>query len=1119
MDPYTNNPEYGELPFGQQPLGQPQYGQQQLEQSQYGQPPMSGTPVSGAQAAQAAPAAPAASEMNVNTKQFESNDFLINLILNSEFSSLIIMIIFVLIFYLIFEHIYDLTKLILKYESNFDYGKHLKTMCEKEYFEYETERFQANRSIEDVKLQNNLNRGKYLKFILIVTIIVSLFVSILFAYLIYNSFYNTGFISMLLNKTGADTEDFIEKNLEKLNQNTLKIQSEDMSGRLKYIFQLLVRNSIKIIYFAWSPMRIIRIVVSNYLGADNKLGSAFYIIIMALIFVLIYFIIAIAIVLMPLYIGLKLSGKADISPFTQNYNAYIPYIILFCIISIMKLGYYVYGKEEYNDFEKNKIFYYFSNNVNNMYIKNNLPGYIAFFSLIVIYLMMFYILGNVINLYNDHQMDILKEDDAENTSNVTNKFLNKILGFNEYNNYQIPFIQVKNISGIFFTICIIILVMTLIYIYMKHRNESHGMTLIKYGIILPLFLLGMVIYLTNASMEFNTYVNKNIISNPTSLYKQYIFMINKTFNPLIDEEHDDKKNTRSGYVCKNVGNAILLALYSKMFKGVQNQKRSGDDTDDQYVDITPEFEYDNLCDTVKSFEFNKNPEYSLSYYLNGKVFNKNIFYKFNQCSLLNTDVVRELTKNFSLFSNEEEQNLMDLIDRKLYQQNNLQIQNKVAYIQTEIIKDDLNIKVKNYRNKLIEEIKISINNIDKGHVFNDITKKLIYFDQFTESYSQKGKSILEVNNHNNNIKHISQDSRIKVSISLDNADEYDGIVYKIADEWMNCMYYNLYAFTPLYKKYQDNMKPDNINYKEYIEKLTDLQEEYVKNMVKTMNATFDRINDIMTMPISSQNDNYLTKYIITNYNGIHNENIFMENWFIEKKQSESKNIEFDKEIDRSLKIYNDTLSAFLKLHEEKNFFITSLKTNKQNTIDFIGRFKMCQYSISQIFLTFDTYNSNIKFKNNINTILRDGEDYDLNYDIYKSTTEMDSKTIDRNIYAITHQSMKIYIDFLKEMNKRLEIMSKSEINNNDKEIIETCDKNLDSFSNILNKNTSKLSIDIDNYLNTVKFVMNTKKEVNDFGYNDSVSVSKQALETDKLIYVMFVSYLISIIITNNISDI
>ena len=132
---------------------------------------------------------------------------------------------------------------------------------------------------------------------------------------------------------------------------------------------------------------------------------------------------------------------------------------------------------------------------------------------------------------------------------------------------------------------------------------------------------------------------------------------------------------------------------------------------------------------------------------------------------------------------------------------------------------------------------------------------------------------------------------------------------------------------------------------------------------------------------------------------------------------------------------------------------------------------------------------------------------------------MDSKTIDRDIYAITHQSMKIYIDFLKEMNKRLEIMSKSEINNNDKEIIETCDKNLDSFSNILNKNTSKLSIDIDNYLNTVKFVMNTKNEINSLGYNDSVSVSKQALETDKLIYVMFVSYLISIIITNNISDI
>jgi recombinational DNA repair ATPase RecF len=133
--------------------------------------------------------------------------------------------------------------------------------------------------------------------------------------------------------------------------------------------------------------------------------------------------------------------------------------------------------------------------------------------------------------------------------------------------------------------------------------------------------------------------------------------------------------------------------------------------------------------------------------------------------------------------------------------------------------------------------------------------------------------------------------------------------------------------------------------------------------------------------------------------------------------------------------------------------------------------------------------------------------------------EMDSKTIDKNIYAITHRSMQIYIDYLKEMNKRLEIMSKSEISNDDKKIIEICDKNMESFSNILNKNTSKLSIDIDNYLNTIRLILNTTSEVNDLRYNDSVSVSKQAMETDKLIYVMFISYLISIIITNNISDI
>ena len=58
---------------------------------------------------------------------------------------------------IIFEQLYRLTKTTIKYQKSYDYGKILNKLCNNEYFEYETSRFNVLLNTNNDDFTNKYN--------------------------------------------------------------------------------------------------------------------------------------------------------------------------------------------------------------------------------------------------------------------------------------------------------------------------------------------------------------------------------------------------------------------------------------------------------------------------------------------------------------------------------------------------------------------------------------------------------------------------------------------------------------------------------------------------------------------------------------------------------------------------------------------------------------------------------------------------------------------------------------------------------------------------------------------------------------------------------------------------
>ena len=181
-----------------------------------------------------------------------------------------------------FYHLIDMTKFVYNYNTAFDYGKTLRNICNKEYFEYETNRFQVASAIDDIKFKYD-EKG-FIIFIAVITIIMGM----LFTY------------------------EFT-----------------------KILYRLLIRHDAfgidKSISFFKFFLALIRQIMENRYFWVYSVVAILYIIIAFITIVFIF-------VMLPLYFSLYFSIKEDISPFNTINSYYGLYLTFFIIIIVANLA-------------------------------------------------------------------------------------------------------------------------------------------------------------------------------------------------------------------------------------------------------------------------------------------------------------------------------------------------------------------------------------------------------------------------------------------------------------------------------------------------------------------------------------------------------------------------------------------------------------------------------------------------------------------------------------------------------------------------------------------------------------------------------------------------------------
>jgi competence protein ComGC len=183
-----------------------------------------------------------------------------------------------------FYHLIDMTKFVYNYNTAFDYGKTLQNICKKEYFEYETNRFQIASAIDDIKFKYD-EKG-FIIFIATITIIMGMLFTYEFTKILYR-------LLIKHNAFGID-----------INFSFIKF------------FTALIRKLIENNYH-WSYW-----------------VAIFYVIIAFITIIFIF-------VMLPLYFSLYFSIKEDISPFNTTNSYYGLYLTFFIIIIIARLAFMI----------------------------------------------------------------------------------------------------------------------------------------------------------------------------------------------------------------------------------------------------------------------------------------------------------------------------------------------------------------------------------------------------------------------------------------------------------------------------------------------------------------------------------------------------------------------------------------------------------------------------------------------------------------------------------------------------------------------------------------------------------------------------------------------------------
>ena len=1041
----------------------------------------------------------------------DTNNFRINKILNKDSAKYTMVLMMVFVFYVIIEHVLKLTKSVYAYNTSVDYGTHLKNVCGKNYYEYETPRFQFADNEKDIKLENDNNTNQYTTFILVITIIISLFISAIFTYLVYNTFVNTSFLYKFVD-------------LEKY------VCASSSSNSIQYIWAYITCAFIQLFI---DPFKIAYQLIRKLLIVDNL--SLWFKNLSFLIYILIaYVVTGVILVIMPIYIGLILNLGQDISPFSVYVSIYGWYIALFVILILMRFLYYLFYNEFESDVSSWVLTEYLSNNVKNLYTGNNITGVIGYFICLAVYIVVFFILGNVIRIYKNYQLDTKTREEHETDKynnvnirqSVIDGFMNSIFGYREYNNFEVPNIFIKNLSGITFILFIIIcVIISCIFVCNFLGMHPNVYKLLAYGIVIPFLVLFIILFLTKTTTEYNSYFNKYIVSEPIRLYKQYIMNMHTIFNTIVQNEYRDI-DLSGGYVCRNIGNGILLTLYSDIFNGMDRVNKNSVPVEDDFIDMTPEFIYDKQCNSAVVFNFSdKNRvEYSIAYYLNGKQNKKNILHTYNDCSRVNMEALSCIGRNMvKMFDSDTLKAIIKQIFETFYvsETNVVKTEKPMQYIKQEIINksDDAKVDLQNYTSKLKKQIHQSIYNIHNGSVYNNPNSKYIYYNEANKKFNKNNQLVdlmdIEIHHYNNKL-----DSNLSQVLDGNQIVSYNNIVNQIVDTYMDMLYYHLYVFAPIYTNTLLSNTDDNFRI---------YQQDYLRLMSKKMIETFDRINNQLSLSADKLRHDKITKYVINNYNNVWMDKIYTKNildGIIPKTIEGITNVD----IENDLKVYKKYLKDTIAIYENIKKLNDMFKTNGQRDIAFVSTLSDSQYNINICLTNFNDYVDRRKlqdsevdpelFTKNINMIFRQENDrYDFDYIRFRMIDKVMKKElqlIDKNIYSMTVAMMalcKITLDDISAKQNIINDYMKKDMAVETVILQKTYTTNIDYYITVLNKNINSLNNDLVNYMQNNIFITNKLKD-EDMSIDLSKNILKEAQDTDKLIYLVVINYIIAILSVN-----
>ena len=936
---------------------------------------------------------------------------------------------------IIFEQLYRLTKTTIKYQKSYDYGKILNKLCNNEYFEYETSRFNVllNTNNDDFTNKNN-----YMTLILIISIIFTIVISFNLSYLIYNIF----------GKIDSSV-------------------SYSLFSKL-YIFLIILICSLTMLYpiimMTFYLIKKENITPFNDKGEFKKLKPL-------LLITLILVILKIKYSELP-----KFENEINSDKYTEIFT-----FIFYTVIYLFTLYYitntiilYNYNKSNIilnnNDSDNNIVIKYIKNifgiNEHNKYINKiekivdvdptlsrdkinvnkNLPRELnkledvrydkinKIIEKINIILIDKYdidydkIVRNIINshlnnvnitkIYNEiydttvldidvnekkriiniiiktviKEIDNLK-DKVNNNNKVTTEILEKNKIIIETNtNYR------RDISGLIFIILIFIISLFIIeYIITKIYYNNFLLNNIKDKTLIPLLCLFIVLFIINSTINYNTLLNKYVIQYPNNIYKQHLNDVNYKFNPIIEDEYLKYKNKNN--IPKNVADGIVSIIINSLLNRNLYTK-----------ELNNIIKYPNIKQNNDEYNYNFN-----NMIKNNSI---NIFYGRGEyeenCNLVNYKKVYSLIKNTLIFSNNKLlDKLLKEIENKSFNKNKDEIINIIYY---EILEK-----------KEYSDFKVNLAQF-KDKIKSIILKSLYHTVILNKYYNNKDK-----------LDYLTLEEIDIYANSNNKTSEYDDIVNNIIKKYIELIVYNLYLLSEI----KNNLTIEEILIylnNDYTEgelppiKFKNSIIKYINNYIKNIDEFFIELNIILTNNVVNRYN--ISNYIINNYNNVNREK-YIKNIIYpyneKKKNTNNELLENIKKInDNYYKIKrhfcnNDIEQIFtdkcqLKIVDKNNAKkdIKNLLENNINDIDnfiemyndnndlkpLLKNFKENNEMIKEVSIIVKNQTEN-ELENMIDELYNDTEKYNNdNIEIYNKILEINNKTTNKNMSLVALNNSK-----------------------------------------------------------------------------------------------------------------